>query len=175
MHHCGGKEGADWGQISLITPFRDRQCHKVGRCPEERPMRDVGVMMGSAAIDKMEVDHVNVREDAAEHSRRHDPRSAGPAVSCEITEYVASRKMSDQHRQTSFIAESVEHRGILWRIQEGLPRFAPGGLGRAYFALGGLYGPPGTPQPQAGIGSVSGSQVSPRLEFIFASRDPHST
>lgn len=40
---------------------------------------------------------------------------------------------------------------------------------------GGLYGPPGTPQPQAGIGSVSGSQVSPRLEFIFASRDPHST
>ncbi|WP_353843616.1 hypothetical protein [Mesorhizobium sp.] len=87
-------------------------------------MRDVGVVMGSSAIDKMEIDHVEVRDDAAEHCRRHDPRSAGPTISCESTEYVASRKMSDQHRQTLFIAESVERRGGLWRIQEGLPRLA---------------------------------------------------
>lgn len=79
---------------------------------------------GSSAIDKMEIEHVEVRDDAAEHIRRHHSRSAGPTVSYESTEYVASRKMSDQHRQTLFIAESVERRGGLWRIQEGLPRLA---------------------------------------------------
>lgn len=45
---------------------------------------------------------------------------------------------------------------------------------QAHLPAGTLYGPPGTPQPQAGIGSVCGSQVSPRFEFIRASRDPHS-
>ncbi|WP_254018703.1 hypothetical protein [Mesorhizobium escarrei] len=44
--------------------------------------------------------------------------------------------MSDQHRQTLFIAESIERRGILWRIQERLPGFAPAGYGDGYFALG---------------------------------------
>lgn len=97
--------------------------------------------------------------------------------------YARACACSAQALPKSFRALCKEHRPAVFKaLPDFMHAFSPAtdcvARKRAWaydFPAGGLYGPPGTPQPQAGIGSVSGSQVSPRFEFIFASRDPHST
>lgn len=46
---------------------------------------------------------------------------------------------------------------------------------RERHSFSGRYGPPGTPQPHAGIGSSLTSPFASRLELSFAIRVPHST